>query len=120
MIPASYVNTYYLRKSALSCLTPIYATLCEPCLIGFILDSILYPTARSKKLPVAFPEGLRMVSGDPYRRTFDPKNPDHQAISFVCLTGDSHSGKPLRHTVSKSTDGEVRSNECYLLTLGSH
>ncbi|KAH8090923.1 hypothetical protein HD553DRAFT_279680 [Filobasidium floriforme] len=60
MIPASYVNTYYLP--------------------------------RSKKLPVAFPEGLRMVSGDPYRRTFDPKNPDHQAISFVCLTGQSHSG----------------------------
>lgn len=38
-----------------------------------------------------FPRGLRMVAGDPLRRTFNKSNVEHQAVSFVCLTD---AGKP--------------------------
>jgi hypothetical protein len=30
-----------------------------------------------------FPKGLRMVAGDPYRRTFNDSIVEHHAISFV-------------------------------------
>jgi hypothetical protein len=30
-----------------------------------------------------FPKGLRMVAGDPLRRTFNESNVEHHAISFV-------------------------------------
>jgi len=30
-----------------------------------------------------FPKGLRMLAGDPLRRTFNASNVAHQAISFV-------------------------------------
>ncbi|CAF0997440.1 unnamed protein product [Didymodactylos carnosus] len=33
-----------------------------------------------------FPKGLRMIAGDPWRRTYDKSNVEHNAISFVCLT----------------------------------
>ncbi|ODN89698.1 WSC domain-containing protein [Cryptococcus wingfieldii CBS 7118] len=40
----------------------------------------------------AFPDGLRMTSGDPYRRTYN-NDADSNAISYVCLDYDtSHSG----------------------------
>ncbi|PRP76842.1 hypothetical protein PROFUN_14801 [Planoprotostelium fungivorum] len=31
------------------------------------------------------PKGLRIVAGDPTRRTYDPNNVAHQAIDYVCL-----------------------------------
>jgi hypothetical protein len=31
----------------------------------------------------SFPKGLRMVAGDPYRRTFNASDNSHLAISFV-------------------------------------
>jgi hypothetical protein len=30
-----------------------------------------------------FPKGLRMVAGDPLRRTFNQSNVEHQAITFI-------------------------------------
>jgi hypothetical protein len=64
-IPVSYMNAYYLPRGKNS------------------TDTVR-----------AFPDGLRMVSGDPYRRDYDGSVPD-QAISFVCLDfNNDHSGDP--------------------------
>ena len=30
-----------------------------------------------------FPKGLRMIAGDPWRRTYNKSNVEHNAISFV-------------------------------------
>jgi hypothetical protein len=43
----------------------------------------------------AFPDGLRMISGDPSRRIFNKTDVDDQAISYVCLDySNSHQGDP--------------------------
>ncbi|KAK4084891.1 hypothetical protein Purlil1_10111 [Purpureocillium lilacinum] len=39
----------------------------------------------STKGAIAPPAGLRMVVGSPLRRNFDQSNPEHRAISHVCL-----------------------------------
>ncbi|EIW72958.1 hypothetical protein TREMEDRAFT_24256, partial [Tremella mesenterica DSM 1558] len=54
-IPASFMNAYYLPRPGKS---------------GIVQ---------------AFPDGLRMISGNPNRRTFDPTSPADLAITFVCL-----------------------------------
>ncbi|KAL7424676.1 hypothetical protein Q5752_000360 [Cryptotrichosporon argae] len=65
MIPVSYMNAYYL------------------------------PRAGSDGVVKAFPPGLRMISGNPYRRTFNASSPDDLAISYVCLDySGSHTGDP--------------------------
>ncbi|CAF0977444.1 unnamed protein product [Adineta steineri] len=33
-----------------------------------------------------FPKGLRMIAGDPWRRTYNKSDNTHNAVSFVCLT----------------------------------
>ncbi|KAJ9114082.1 hypothetical protein QFC22_005902 [Naganishia vaughanmartiniae] len=58
MITVSVMNTYYLTR----------------------------PGYDGEKI-TAFPDGLRMISGNPFRKTFDASNPDNAAISFVCLGG---------------------------------
>jgi len=40
------------------------------------------------KIPMAFPDGFRMVAGDPLRRTQNDSDPAQRAIHFVCLTFD--------------------------------
>lgn len=43
----------------------------------------------------AFPDGLRMISGSPNRRDFDPRDPNDVAITYVCLDySGSHRGDP--------------------------
>ncbi|ORY26506.1 hypothetical protein BCR39DRAFT_256661 [Naematelia encephala] len=64
-IPLSFANTYYL------------------------------PRAGSDGIVKAFPDGLRMLSGNPNRRTYDSSIPSNVAISYVCLDYDtSHTGDP--------------------------
>jgi len=65
MIPVWYMNAYYL------------------------------PRAGSDGVVNAFPDGLRMLSGDGDRRVYNAGDPDSAAISFVCLdyTTD-HTGDP--------------------------
>lgn len=64
MIPVSYVNTYYL---------PRYSS--------------------GETTVQAFPDGLRMISGDPFRREYVDGDPDSAAITYVCLDYDNdHSG----------------------------
>jgi hypothetical protein len=58
LIPISFVQTYYLQRAG--------------------------PTQTNIS---AFPPGLRMVAGDPYRSTYNASNIPDQAISFVCLNG---------------------------------
>lgn len=62
----SYTKTYYLQR----------------------------PGSKNEKI-VAPPAGLRMVSGNPNRRTFDASSFADQAINFVCLDYyNSHAGDP--------------------------
>ncbi|KAK9893605.1 WSC-domain-containing protein [Cystobasidium minutum MCA 4210] len=43
----------------------------------------------------AFPPGLRIVAGSPYRSTYDPNNIAHRAINFVCQDyAGGHQGDP--------------------------
>ena len=65
MIPVQYMNAYYL------------------------------PRAGSDGIVKAFPDGLRMLSGDADRRVFNAGDPESAAISYVCLdfTTD-HTGDP--------------------------
>lgn len=64
MISVSYVNTYYLPRYSLG------------------QDTVQ-----------AFPDGLRMISGDPFRREYVDGDPDSAAITYVCLDYDNdHSG----------------------------
>lgn len=49
-----------------------------------------YYLTRSTKQPVAFPQGLRMLSGDPKRRSYDASSVDDQAISVACLFDYQH------------------------------
>ncbi|OXC63157.1 hypothetical protein AYX13_06867 [Cryptococcus neoformans] len=64
MISVSYVNTYYL---------PRYSS--------------------GQDTVQAFPDGLRMISGDPFRREYVDGDPDSAAITYVCLDYDNdHSG----------------------------
>jgi len=47
-------------------------------------------------VPLAFPEGFRMVAGDPARRTQDDKDFAQKAISIMCIDGNGgeHPGFP--------------------------
>lgn len=66
MIPVAFMNTYYLPRPA-------------------------YPGENI----TAFPKGLRMLQGNPFRRTFDGSSPDDLAISYVCLDySGSHANDP--------------------------
>jgi len=50
------------------------------------------PTAKScnkSVVPLAFPDGFRMVAGDPLRRTFNHSDFSHRAVSMMCLGGSS-------------------------------
>lgn len=52
------------------------------------------PGNKNEKI-MAFPKGLRMIAGNPNRRTFDSSSFADQAVSFVCLDYyNSHSGDP--------------------------
>jgi len=57
-------------------------------------------------VPLAFPDGFRMVAGDPMRRTFNASDFAHRAVSFACLGGGGrynnlppHGCSPLRAQV---------------------
>jgi len=64
-IPVAYMNAYYL------------------------------PRAGKDGIVKAFPDGLRMLSGTPNRRDFDPSDPYDKAISYVCLDySGGHSNDP--------------------------
>lgn len=53
------------------------------------------PRGGTNDTVTAFPDGLRMVSGNPSRREFNPNDIDNQAISFVCLDyAGGHQGDP--------------------------
>lgn len=87
----------------------------------------VYYLPRTDAPPQAFPAGHRMVSGNPYRRTFNASSFDDQAVSFVCLTSESHSGKSLVQVCGTSevnlrrqvlqaipvTTSETRSSTCH-------
>lgn len=52
------------------------------------------PGNKNEKI-MAFPKGLRMIAGNPNRRTYDGSSFADQAVSFVCLDYyNSHSGDP--------------------------
>jgi len=42
----------------------------------------------TSKIPMAFPDGFRMVAGDPLRRTQNDSDPAQRAVHMVCLTFD--------------------------------
>jgi hypothetical protein len=66
MVPVDYMNAYYLPR----------------------------PSNKDKKV-FAFPDGLRMLSGQPARRDFDSSDPSDKAISYVCLEySGAHRGNP--------------------------
>lgn len=60
-----------------------------------LCDSYLQ-RAGSKKEPIkAFPKGLRMLAGNPNRRTYDPSSFADKAVSFVCQDfKGGHAGDP--------------------------
>jgi len=41
---------------------------------------------------IPFPKGFRMIAGDQGRRSFDPNNMAHKAITYACYKGDGFSG----------------------------
>jgi len=41
---------------------------------------------QNSKIPMAFPDGFRMVAGDPFRRTQNDSDPAQRAVHMVCLT----------------------------------
>jgi len=47
------------------------------------------PTIEGTKIPMAFPDGFRMVAGDPLRRTYNDSDKAQRAVHMVCLTYDS-------------------------------
>jgi len=47
------------------------------------------PGPDATKIPMAFPDGFRMVAGDPARRTQNDSDPAQRAVHMVCLTFDS-------------------------------
>jgi len=51
------------------------------------------PSPEGTKIPMAFPDGFRMVAGDPFRRTQNNSDPAQRAVHMVCLkkanSGDS-------------------------------
>jgi len=57
-------------------------------------------TCDKNVLPLAFPDGFRMVTGDPKRRTQNDTDFEQKAISFMCIgtagSGDVH-GFPKTH-----------------------
>jgi hypothetical protein len=60
---------------------------------------------------MAFPKGLKMVAGNPYRRSFNPNSYEDQAVSFVCLDYyNDHSGDP---------EWEQRNGKSFLVTFRS-
>jgi len=44
------------------------------------------PEGGATKIPMAFPDGFRMVAGDPFRRTQNNSDPAQRAVHLVCLT----------------------------------
>ena len=65
MVPVAYMNAYYLNR----------------------------PGTHPNDTVSAFPDGLRMLSGNPEARSFDPSYPYSHAISYVCLDfATSHTG----------------------------
>lgn len=66
MVPVNYMNAYYLPR----------------------------PGNKDKKV-YAFPDGLRMLSGEPARRDFSSSDPNDKAITYVCLEfSGAHRGNP--------------------------
>ncbi len=59
------------------------------------MNAYYLPRAGSSGIVKAFPDGLRMTSGSPDRRSFVTGDPSSAAISYVCLDySGSHSGDP--------------------------
>jgi len=53
------------------------------------------PIAAEQNPPMAFPDGFRMVAGDPFRRTFNASDFAQNAVSIVCLgEGGRYNGFP--------------------------
>jgi len=46
------------------------------------------PTSDGTKIPLAFPDGFRMVAGDPLRRTQNDSDIAQRAVHIACLTFD--------------------------------
>jgi hypothetical protein len=77
-IPISFVQTYYLQR---------------PGKDGMV---------------VAFPPGLRMVAGNPYRTKYDPTNMEDMAINFVCLNYHGGSIGPIPQFPQQSCPDGLR------------
>ncbi|PRP89844.1 hypothetical protein PROFUN_00186 [Planoprotostelium fungivorum] len=44
---------------------------------------------------IPFPKGFRMIAGNQERRSFDPNNVGHKAISYSCYGGNGFTGTPV-------------------------
>ncbi|GAA5869831.1 hypothetical protein JCM16303_001811 [Sporobolomyces ruberrimus] len=64
---------------------------------------------------LAFPEGFKMLAGDPFRRTYNEKNEVDQAIGWNCLGSPSPTRKPGLPTVNcpNGLRGEIRFPSCW-------
>eukprot|EP00026_Physarum_polycephalum_P006816 Phypoly_transcript_06869.p1 GENE.Phypoly_transcript_06869~~Phypoly_transcript_06869.p1 ORF type:complete len:534 (+),score=55.81 Phypoly_transcript_06869:56-1603(+) len=60
-----------------------------------------YSQAQAHPERKAFPRGFRMLSGNPFRRTYDPNSPADNAVTFACL---SEPGGPETHNLSVTAD----------------
>lgn len=67
-----------------------------------ITSANTYYLKRSNKQPVAFPYGLRMLSGDPKRRSYNASSIDDQAVSVACLFDYQHELIPRGERVNSS------------------
>jgi len=55
-------------------------------------------TCDKSVVPLAFPDGFRMVAGDAFRRTFNESDKAQRAVSFMCLgDGGRFNGFPPHH-----------------------
>ncbi|GJN94687.1 hypothetical protein Rhopal_007778-T1 [Rhodotorula paludigena] len=72
-----------------------------------------HPTDKTKLL--AFPKGLKMLVGDPMRRTYNESRPVDQAIGWNCLGGSQPTRKPElpSENCPNGLRGEIRFPSCW-------
>lgn len=60
-----------------------------------VVNTYYLPRAGKDGKVQAFPDGLRMISGSPFRRDYNSARPDDNAVSYVCLDyAGGHKGDP--------------------------
>ncbi|BGP13573.1 hypothetical protein JCM10213_008710 [Rhodosporidiobolus nylandii] len=65
---------------------------------------------------MAFPDGLRMLNGDPFRRSYDPSDLQQQAIGWNCLgSGVAQTRQPQlpAYNCPNGLRGEIRFPSCW-------